>query len=33
VQEGGVSAAGDDEDFLELITMAGRFDFEPAEGP
>jgi hypothetical protein len=33
VQEGDVSAASDDEDRLELITMAGRFDFEPAEGP
>jgi hypothetical protein len=33
VQEGDVSAASDGEDFLALITMAGRFDFEPAEGP
>jgi beta-alanine degradation protein BauB len=28
-----VSAAADDEDCLEFITMAGRFDFELAEGP
>ena len=28
-----VSAATDDEECLELITMEGRFDFELAEGP